>query len=156
MKDKTPLLLLLSEEACSLLGPSRATARALLRDFHPGVQLPRQGGGSLALLGSCPPDPSAGDRRSEGAKSRPFLEGQQLGSLAFYPVSAYAPTPGPRLHICKRSRVYLIVAKSDSATTLFLTGPEPFWMAELPSTVFRSIHAVFTSRYFLRMEMEGE
>lgn len=49
-----------------------------------------------------------------------------------------------------------MVAKGDSATTLFLIGPEPFWMAELPSTVFLSIHAVFFSRYFLRMEMEGE
>lgn len=111
----------------------QTTARALLRDFHAGLQLRRQGGGSLALQSQ---EQETGGQRERGAGL--FLEGQELGSLGFYPGSAFptsTPTLGPCLHICKRSRLYL--------------------MAELLSTVFLSIHSVFISRYFLGMEMEG-
>ena len=53
--------------------------------------------------------------------------------------------------------MYLMIPKGDSPmTSLFLSGPEPSRMAELPSGVFQCIHSVIISRYFLRMEMEGE
>lgn len=67
------------------------------------------------------------------------------------------PPLGLSLPTCKRSLMYLMIPKGDSPmTSLFLSRPEPSRMAELPSRVFQFIHSAIISKYFLRMEMEGE
>lgn len=67
------------------------------------------------------------------------------------------PPLGLSLPICERSMMYLMIPKGDSPmTSLVLSRPEPSRMAELPSRVFQFIHSVIISRYFLRMEMEGD
>lgn len=95
MEDKTPVLLLLSaglQPPGSKQGP-RTTARALLRDFHPGLQLcGREEGAwpSREAMHQSHVQEMGGQREPE---ARPFLGGQEPGGLGFCPGAEFPSPP---------------------------------------------------------------
>lgn len=162
MEDKTRVLLLLSKRCCSLLGPSRA------QGSQPGTLPPRSAAPMAEGRGAWPPwEAIPQSRVQEMGEGRGSWEldlswrpgARKWGFVLALPLNYLVGLPplGLSLPTCKRSLMYLMIPKGDSPmTSLFLSRPEPSRMAELPSRVFQFIHSAIISKYFLRMEMEGE
>lgn len=115
-------------------GP-RITTRALLRDFRPDLLLPWQRGGEPGPPGK-PSTSTAEWRRRERSEGTGRPGARKQGFVVALPLHYLVclPSLGLSIPICKRSRLYLMIRKGDSAvTSSFLRGPEPSWMAGLLS-----------------------